>query len=502
MGTPTKHRYTIVVDRSPDWKWNPEGFHILTADDYLAQPLVQTKSSGPGRIINLCRDYHYLSGGYYCSLLAEARRQLPMPTMADILDLSGRKLYAFALPELEASLTRILKRLADPPTQDFSLYVFFGHADDPRFRALGDELFDIFRFPLIKVRIRRKTKRWAITSIRPLGLHQVHTAQRAFFETTLRAYTRAPARRKANRVPELYNLAILYDPHENLPPSNPKGLERFARVARTLRMEVELITRKDYHRIPEFDALFIRETTGLNHHTFQFARKAELEGLPVIDDTSSIIRCANKIFLFELLASHGLPTPKSISLDRLCFNPQRIAAMEEWLGYPMVLKVPDGSFSRGIHKANNRAELEEHAARLFIESRLILAQEYMYTAFDWRIGILNGRPLYASQYHMSRNHWQIYRHQPDGTVTGGGFRTMAVEEAPADVVETARRAAILVGTGLYGVDLKQNGRGVHVIEVNDNPNIDHGVEDKAIKDLLYTRILREFIDRIEAGRRG
>ncbi|MBF0321725.1 MAG: RimK-like ATPgrasp N-terminal domain-containing protein, partial [Magnetococcales bacterium] len=309
MGTPTKHRYTIVVDRSPDWKWNPEGFHILTADDFLAQPLVQAKSAGPGRIINLCRDYHYMSGGYYCSLLAEARRQLPMPTMADILDLSGKKLYAFALPELEASLTRILKRLADPPSQDFSLHVFFGHVDDARFRILGDKLFDTFRFPLIKIRIRRKTKRWAITSIRPLGLHQVYTAQRAFFETSLRSYTRAPARPKANRVPELYNLAILHDPHEALPPSNPKALERFIRVSRALRMEVELITRKDYHRIPEFDALFIRETTGLNHHTFHFARKAEQEGLPVIDDTSSIIRCANKIFLFELLSSHGLPTP-------------------------------------------------------------------------------------------------------------------------------------------------------------------------------------------------
>ncbi|MBF0175901.1 MAG: RimK family protein [Magnetococcales bacterium] len=502
MGTPTKHRYTIVVDRSPDWKWNPEGFHILTADDFLAQPLVQAKSAGPGRIINLCRDYHYMSGGYYCSLLAEARRQLPMPTMADILDLSGKKLYAFALPELEASLTRILKRLADPPSQDFSLHVFFGHVDDARFRILGDKLFDTFRFPLIKIRIRRKTKRWAITSIRPLGLHQVYTAQRAFFETSLRSYTRAPARPKANRVPELYNLAILHDPHEALPPSNPKALERFIRVSRALRMEVELITRKDYHRIPEFDALFIRETTGLNHHTFHFARKAEQEGLPVIDDTSSIIRCANKIFLFELLSSHGLPTPKSMSLDRFFFNLERITAMEEWLGYPMVLKVPDGSFSRGIHKANNRTELEEHAARLFVESRLILAQEYMYTAFDWRIGILNGRPLFASQYHMSRNHWQIYRHRPDGSVAGGGFRTMPVEEAPADVVETARRAATLLGTGLYGVDLKHNNRGVHVIEVNDNPNIDHGIEDKAIKDLLYTRILKEFIERIEAGRRG
>jgi glutathione synthase/RimK-type ligase-like ATP-grasp enzyme len=38
---------------------------------------------------------------------------------------------------------------------------------------------------------------------------------------------------------------------------------------------------------------------------------------------------------------------------------------------------------------------------------------------------------------------------------------------------------------------------VYVIEVNDNPNIDAGVEDKVLKDEIYLRIMRVMLARIE-----
>ena len=63
----------------------------------------------------------------------------------------------------------------------------------------------------------------------------------------------------------------------------------------------------------------------------------------------------------------------------------------------MDLKIPDGSFSRGVEKANSREELESIAKMLFEKTELILAQEFLYTEYDWRIGILNGRPFFACQ---------------------------------------------------------------------------------------------------------
>ena len=64
--------------------------------------------------------------------------------------------------------------------------------------------------------------------------------------------------------------------------------------------------------------------------------------------------------------------------------------------------------------------------------------------------------------------------------------------------EAIWRAARLVGRGLYGVDLKQTATDVFVMEVNDNPNIDGGVEDLVLKDKLYTTIMDVFLRRIEA----
>ncbi|MBV8664088.1 MAG: RimK family alpha-L-glutamate ligase, partial [Hyphomicrobiales bacterium] len=66
------------------------------------------------------------------------------------------------------------------------------------------------------------------------------------------------------------------------------------------------------------------------------------------------------------------------------------------------------------------------------------------------------------------------------------------------VLEVALRAARAIGQGLYGVDVKEVGDEVVVIEVNDNPNLDHGVEDQVGKDEIWNRILQWFIKRIDA----
>ncbi|MEZ5450400.1 MAG: hypothetical protein R3E89_16000 [Thiolinea sp.] len=69
-------------------------------------------------------------------------------------------------------------------------------------------------------------------------------------------------------------------------------------------------------------------------------------------------------------------------------------------------------------------------------------------------------------------------------------------------METALKAARLIGNGLYGVDLKQTASGeVLVIEVNDNPSLESGVEDKVLGKQLYQRIMEVFLQRLEARRR-
>ena len=68
------------------------------------------------------------------------------------------------------------------------------------------------------------------------------------------------------------------------------------------------------------------------------------------------------------------------------------------------------------------------------------------------------------------------------------------------MVKTALKAAGLIGSGFYGVDLKQTTKGVVVIEINDNPNVDQGIEDAVLKEELYRRIIEDFVWRLDRKR--
>jgi glutathione synthase/RimK-type ligase-like ATP-grasp enzyme len=167
------------------------------------------------------------------------------------------------------------------------------------------------------------------------------------------------------------------------------------------------------------------------------------------------------------------------------------------LGLPCILKEPDSSFSQGVVKVESEADFVQQAERLLAKSELIIAQEFLPTPYDWRVGIMDRQPLYVCRYFMAVNHWQILKRDPGGLNHYGRAETLPVELAPKQVIRTALRAANAIGDGLYGVDLKQVGRTCHVIEVNDNPNIDAGVEDAVLGTALYQRIMRIFLDRLE-----
>jgi glutathione synthase/RimK-type ligase-like ATP-grasp enzyme len=168
------------------------------------------------------------------------------------------------------------------------------------------------------------------------------------------------------------------------------------------------------------------------------------------------------------------------------------------IGFPCVLKKPDGAFSRGIVRVSSHEELLAELPSLFEESELVIAQGFVPSSFDWRIGVLDRRPLYVCKYHMASGHWQIAHNAPGKQIRFGRVETFSVEEAPREAVELGVRAASLVGDGLYGVDIKQVDGRFLVMEVNDNPNVDGGIEDALLKDALYDEIMRWFRVRLDA----
>ncbi|WP_291842435.1 RimK family protein [Maricaulis sp.] len=460
---------------------------VLRIRDYLANPGLFTQRRP--NILNLARSYGYQTQGYYASLLAEARGHRIAPTAQTMVELSRKTLYAQALPELNAALVR---ERSDASPLPASLTVAFGRVDQPGLGRFGKLLFDWFRVPVLEITLSKSGQ--GIERIRPLAPNALKGDARAFFLDALAHHTQRGWSDRKERAPARWSLAVLTDPAEEMPPSRPSSLKRLATVAARMGVEVAPIGPNDLASLAEYDALFIRMTTAIDNVTYRFARRAEQEGMPVIDDTTSMIRCTNKVFLKELLELGGVPAPRTEVID----ENQSLDGLMDRLGSPVVLKAPDGSFSRSVHKVASEADLKVRAKQLFEDTALIIAQEYLPTSFDWRVGVLDGEALFACQYKMAKGHWQIIKHLEGGKALEGGSATFDVADAPPAVIETALAAARLIGRGLYGIDLKETPDGVYVIEINDNPNLESDVEGLILKDKLWEAIISWFSRRLEA----
>lgn len=481
--------WVILTGRQSDLDQVATPHKIITNRDYLAHPAL-FRGQRP-KVINLSGNYGYQSRGYYASLLASSRGHKVIPTVETMIDLSERKLYENALPELELALNKCRKELGG--TFPGRIAIFFGIGPSKAWDRFARLLFDWFRAPALEVTIRDEAEWASIRKIGFLPLVRMEEDEKKRFLECLGIYTNREWRDSKARTPSRYTFATLIDPHEELPPSAVSSLRHWAKIAEKMGVEVEPITKKDLAKLANYDALFIRETTSISNHTYRFARRAQQEGMPVIDDPLSMIRCTNKVYLNELMTFNRIPVPPTVMIA----GPADLDLAAQTLGFPLVLKTPDSSFSRGVRKASNFAELKTLATQWLEKSDLLIAQKYVPTEFDWRVGVLGGQPLFAVHYLMAKKHWQIVNHDRRGKPDQGGIKTFTLKEAPEIVVDTAVRAARCIGDGLYGVDLKETKDGVFVIEINDNPNLDHGWEDSGEKDEVWVRLTQWFLDRLE-----
>jgi glutathione synthase/RimK-type ligase-like ATP-grasp enzyme len=489
--------HLIIIENKEDWAPYFPSVQVMTVDDYLQKP--SQLSKGRAQVINLCHSLDYLSPGYYCSMVSEARGHKVVPSIRTINDLSRKSLYAYDITDLSSQLDSLISSAESHHGQTFTLKVFFGQCDIKHLQKLARQIYDQFPCPILDIEFSLKDH-WRINHVKAGAINALTEAEQDSFANALDNFDRRLWRKPSKKRNFRYDMAILHNPDEKMPPSDNKALKQFIQSGRRIGIDVELITSKDYNRLAEYDALFIRETTATNNHTYKFARRAESEGLVVIDDPTSIIRCTNKIYLKELLAANNLPMPDSYLLYRNDHEGMDTLCNE--VVFPLVMKIPDGAFSKGVIKVNNADELRLNATAFFEQSAIILLQEFMYTDYDWRIGMFNNKPIFACQYFMSEGHWQIYNHNAKNGTDSGDSITVPISDVPEKVLKIALKAARLVGSGLYGLDIKQSGDRVVLIEINDNPNIDTGVEDAYLGVALYDDIMRTFLHLLEEQKSG
>lgn len=477
----------IVVNHPENWELKLENVEIVSAQAYLTNPdFAQIKKA---RIFNLCKDYSYQSRGYYVSLLAEARGHLAIPTVKNLVDLREPKLVKIVSDEFDDLIQKSLKNIK---SQEFTLSIYFGQNVAQKYKELSWMFHRHFQIPFLRVKFNFTTK-WNIKSIRAISEAEIpedHKPSMHEFAVQFFAKKRYDTPKPSSAE---YDLAILVNPEDPAPPSNPKALKKFSELAEKMGFYVEIVSPRDLSRLSAFDALFIRQSTEVNNEAYAFARKAQQEEIAIVDYPDAILKCCNKVFMAEALHNAGVPTPKTIIVHKDNKN-----TILEVTGLPVVLKSPDSTFSFGVKKATTPEEYQELVSAMLKKSELIIAQEYSPSDYDWRIGILDDKPFYACRYYMAKGHWQIYNWDAsEKDDQDGNADCLPIEQVPKKILEVALKSAKIMGKGLYGIDVKEvNGKPL-VIEINDNPNIDFGVEDGYYGDQVYMDILSALKNRLE-----
>lgn len=271
-----------------------------------------------------------------------------------------------------------------------------------------------------------------------------------------------------------------------------EALTKLGYVIRRLGHQADYLFRPDTHKIPQYDAIYIRALTDPLNSAYVAARTAELNGIRVIDQPESIYICCDKVNMYRHLQNADVSIPETVILEGSEVARKRGAELLDSLGTPLVLKAPNSSFSMYVERIHTPEEFVKVGNRYLRRADRLVAQRFVVSEFDWRVGVLAGVPLYVCQYLIPKKRWKVLTHAENGRTIYGPVRGIELEKADPRLMETAAKASAAIGTGLYGVDIKQSGDEFVVIEVNDNPTIAADEEDQRAPD-VYEKIVRYLV---------
>jgi [lysine-biosynthesis-protein LysW]--L-2-aminoadipate ligase len=182
----------------------------------------------------------------------------------------------------------------------------------------------------------------------------------------------------------------------------------------------------------------------------------ETEGVRVINPSSVMKLCGNKLLTTLALKKHGIPQPEF----RVAFTPEAALKASLELGFPVVYKPILGSWGRLLAKANDTESAEailEHKAMLGSLHNVFYIQEYIEkNGFDIRAFVVNGEAICAIN--RTSEHWIT------NTARGGKASDFQLDSEAKTLLASVHGA---VGGEFLAVDLFNADGRLLVNEVND-----------------------------------
>lgn len=214
-----------------------------------------------------------------------------------------------------------------------------------------------------------------------------------------------------------------------------------------------------------FDAVIPRIGASITFYGTAVVRQFEMMGVYTPNGSDAILRARDKLRSLQLLAREGIELPTTVIGD----NPDDTRDLLTMLGEPPhVIKLNEGAQGQGVLLAEKRA-----AAQGMIEAFRSLYANFIVQEFireadgvDLRCFVVGNQVVAAMQRRAPEGDFRANIHR------GGSAHAVTLS---AQEINTAVRAATVMGLGVAGVDLLRSARGPLVLEVNSSPGLE-GIE--------------------------
>lgn len=218
-------------------------------------------------------------------------------------------------------------------------------------------------------------------------------------------------------------------------------------------------------KLEGFDAVIPRVGSSSMETSLHVLRQFELCGTTPLNTSQAIYLSKDKLAAQQVLAVHGINTPRSA----ICRDPSAIAQLiEDVGGAPVVIKVTRGTHGSGVVVAESTNSALSVLETIWGFQSEALIQEFIKesSGSDIRVFVVGDRAVGAMQRQAAEGEFRANLH------LGG---TGEVVELSDELAELALKATQALGLSIAGVDILLSHRGPLVLEVNASPGL-QGIE--------------------------
>ncbi|KGX88054.1 ATP-grasp domain-containing protein [Pontibacillus marinus] len=197
------------------------------------------------------------------------------------------------------------------------------------------------------------------------------------------------------------------------------------------------------------------------------ARQFEQMGVPVFNSSFAIEACDHKGLMYQLLAQHSIPIPKTILGPKIFPGTKEIDAESfqnvcEQIGFPLIIKEAYGSFGEQVYLINSQEEMFDKLKE--IQGKPFLFQEFISSSYgrDVRLNVV-GNQVVTSMLRYADDDFRA-------NVSAGGH--MKPYEPSKQEKDLAIKASQAIGADFAGVDLLFGPNDEPIVcEINGNAHI-------------------------------